>query len=112
MTEEELLAEVAKLRGEVAGLRSAVAHLAEHVLGNQFDGLLKMFAGDASGSFSDWPGRPRPDLVPEYSYTPPPRPPEDSLPRGGRNPRIFCEQHESGTWIHGRPHNCPPWARR
>lgn len=125
MTEEELLAEVNRLRGEVAGLRSAVAHLAEHLLGGQITDLLTMFAtGDepashpempsafaTDGSFSDWPGRPRPDLVPQLPYTPP-RPPEDSLPRSGRNPRIFCEQYESGTWIHGRPHNCPTWARR
>jgi len=39
------------------------------------------------------------------------RPPEDRLPRR-RNPRLWCEQHENGTWIHGTPHNCPAWARR
>ena len=110
MTEEELLAEIEKLRREIGELRSTIARVAEHGFGGQISGLLSMLG--AEGSYSDWPGRQRPDLVPEYSYTPPARPPEDSLPRGGRNPRIFCEQHESGTWIHGRPHNCPPWARR
>jgi len=30
---------------------------------------------------------------------------------GDRNPRIGCQQFESGTIIHGRPHSCPKWAR-
>ena len=37
--------------------------------------------------------------------------PDDRLPRR-RNPRIGCEQHASGTWIHGAPHTCPKWTRR
>jgi hypothetical protein len=36
---------------------------------------------------------------------------EDRLPSHGRNTRIGCEQYDSGTWIHGRPHNCPRNAR-
>lgn len=35
----------------------------------------------------------------------------DILPRR-RNPQIGCYEHASGTWIHGRPHNCPRWLRR
>jgi hypothetical protein len=35
----------------------------------------------------------------------------DVLPRR-RNPQIGCYEHPSGTWIHGRPHNCPKWLRR
>jgi hypothetical protein len=35
--------------------------------------------------------------------------PADRLPRV-RNPRIGCEQMD-GTWIHGRPHDCPKSAR-
>jgi hypothetical protein len=62
-------------------------------------------------AFADWPTTPAAGLVPEFAHIPP-RPPEDVLPRGGRNPRIFCERHDSGTWIHGDPHNCPTWARR
>lgn len=111
MTEEELLAEVERLRGEVACLRSAVAQIAQHVLGGQIDGLLSMFgqAQDASARYTAVL-----DNLASSSREPfvPLRPSEDTLPRGGRNPRIFCEQYESGTWIHGRPHNCPPWARR
>lgn len=37
--------------------------------------------------------------------------PDDRLPRR-RNPRIGCEEHASGTWIHGDPHDCPRWTRR
>lgn len=37
--------------------------------------------------------------------------PADRLPRR-RNPRIGCERYESGTWIHGDPHDCPKGARR
>lgn len=33
----------------------------------------------------------------------------DTLPRR-RNPAIGCRQVE-GTWIHGRPHDCPRFAR-
>jgi hypothetical protein len=35
----------------------------------------------------------------------------DRLPRGGRSVFIGCQRHESGTWVHGRPHNCPLHAR-
>ena len=35
--------------------------------------------------------------------------PADRLPRL-RNPRIGCE-HLDGTWVHGRPHDCPRSAR-
>lgn len=34
--------------------------------------------------------------------------PDDRLPRS-RNPHIGCYEHASGTWIHGRPHDCPRW---
>lgn len=34
---------------------------------------------------------------------------DDRLPRV-RNPRIGCENVD-GTWIHGRPHDCPRSAR-
>lgn len=34
--------------------------------------------------------------------------PRDRLPRR-RNPRIGCYEHANGTWIHGRPHDCPKW---
>ncbi|HZP54354.1 hypothetical protein [Actinocrinis sp.] len=37
---------------------------------------------------------------------------EDRLPSHGRNTRIGCQQYDSGTWVHGRPHDCPRWARR
>jgi len=40
------------------------------------------------------------------------RPELDRLPSHGRNTRIGCQQYDSATWIHGRPHNCPQWARR
>ncbi len=110
MTEEELLAEVEKLRREVAGLRSAVANLAEHVLGGQITGLLTMFATGEEPA--QYPGLLQDVLPSARTPSVPPRAPEDTLPRSGRNPRIFCEQYDSGTWIHGRPHNCPAWARR
>lgn len=29
-----------------------------------------------------------------------------------RHPQVGCYEHESGTWIHGRPHTCPKWTRR
>lgn len=111
---EQLRAEVARLRHEVDTLTRAVAHLIQQRTGYQamLDTEHGFLLGDTSGSYADWPGRPRPDLVPEYSYTPPPRQPQDVLPRGGRNPRIGCEHHQSGTWIHGAPHDCPTWARR
>lgn len=35
--------------------------------------------------------------------------PADRLPRM-RNPRIGCELVD-GTWVHGRPHDCPRSAR-
>lgn len=42
-----------------------------------------------------------------------PRSWDDEEPHGGRNPHIGCHLPEgSATWIHGRPHDCPPWARR
>lgn len=109
MTDEELRDELSQLRREVESLTRTLAKLAEHVFGGQITGLMSMYSTDLS--YQDWPGRPRPDLVSDRPYAPL-RPAEDTLPRGGRNPRIFCEQHESGTWIHGRPHNCPTWARR
>lgn len=121
MTDEDLRREVDRLRAELDNLTRAVAklvvqqnpHLADpmfHYYQAFIDGE-HAFAADSGGSFSDWPGRPRPDLVPELMHTPP-RQAEDVLPRGGRNPRIGCEQHDSGTWIHGAPHDCPTWARR
>lgn len=56
-------------------------------------------------------GAPGADHAPILRPTGPPRDPDDLLPRRGRNPRIGCEQLD-GTWIHGRPHDCPRWARR
>lgn len=105
---EQLRAEVDRLRHGVNMLTQAVAHLIEQRRGPDTE---HAFLTGTVASFADWPGRPRPDLVPELTRIPP-LPAEDVLPRGGRNPRIFCEQHESGTWIHGDPHNCPTWARR
>ncbi len=29
----------------------------------------------------------------------------------GRNTRVGCQRYESGTWVHGAPHDCPRWAR-
>lgn len=29
-----------------------------------------------------------------------------------RHPQVGCYEHDSGTWIHGRPHTCPKWTRR
>lgn len=113
MTDDELAAEVRLLRHEVNTLTSALAQLAQHVLGRQYDDLTRMFF--VNGGFSDWPGGPQPGVVPEpFTDAPrvPPRPVEDVLPRGGRNLRIGCEQYDSGTWIHGWPHDCPRWARR
>jgi hypothetical protein len=31
--------------------------------------------------------------------------------RGGRDARTDCRWHDSGVWIHARPHTCPPHAR-
>lgn len=126
MTDEDLHQEVNRLRAEVDTLTRAVAqliqswrgqqqqpHLADPVfhwdqaLLNEEPGFLR----GADATFADWPGRPRPDLAPEFSYIPP-RATEDVLPRGGRNPRIGCERYDSGTWVHGAPHDCPTWARR
>jgi hypothetical protein len=42
---------------------------------------------------------------------PPERDEPDRLPLRRRNTRIGCEQYASGTWIHGRPHDCPRWVR-
>jgi hypothetical protein len=51
-----------------------------------------------------------PPTAPAAPVRTPPKPdPADRLPRG-RNPRIGCE-HVDGTWIHGRPHDCPKSAR-
>lgn len=36
--------------------------------------------------------------------------PADRLPRR-RNPRIGCKEYPGGTWIHGRPHDCPRSVR-
>jgi hypothetical protein len=70
----------------------------------RFEGLLETLRGTYSSG--PWP------------ETIPPRPrgaerdERDRLPTRGRNVRIGCEQYDSGTWIHGRPHDCPAWARR
>ena len=114
MTDEDLLAEINQLRREVDTLMQAVARLIQDQTGHKtmLDTERAFLYGSDSGArYADWPGRPRPDLVPELTHVPP-RPVEDTLPRGGRNPRIFCERYDSGTWIHGRPHDCPTWARR
>ena len=29
----------------------------------------------------------------------------------GRNTRTGCQRYESGTWVHGDPHDCPPYVR-
>lgn len=116
MSDQELRDEVVRLRHDVDMLTQAVARLIQDD-GPPPDYQAYLAAERAGhertlGGFADWPGRPRPDLVPEFAHNPPQRPAEDRLPRGGRNPRIFCERHDSGTWIHGDPHNCPTWARR
>lgn len=36
---------------------------------------------------------------------------QDRLSSHGRNARIGCRRFDSGTWWHGRPHDCPRWAR-
>lgn len=49
-------------------------------------------------------------MEPAAPPAPLPKPdPADRLPRH-RNPRIGCEQLD-GTWVHGRPHDCPEWLR-
>lgn len=113
MSDDQLAADVQRLRHEVDTLTSAVARLAQHLLGRSYDELARMFF--VNGGSSDWPGPPRPDLVPEVftnAARVPLLPVDDVLPRGGRNPRIGCEQYDSGTWIHGLPHDCPRWVRR
>lgn len=32
-------------------------------------------------------------------------------PAPGCNTRIGCQRHDSGTWVHGDPHDCPRWVR-
>lgn len=117
MTDQELHDEVQRLRRDVDTLVRAVAQLIQ--FGGpppSYQAMLNTehaFLPGIVGSFADWTGRPRPDLVPEPTHRPiPRRPTEDTLPRGGRNPRIFCERYDSGTWVHGHPHDCPTWARR
>lgn len=60
--------------------------------------------------FSEWnlPPVDVPDTIPT-EWLRDGRPREDRLPRS-RNPFIGCRQLD-GTWIHGRPHDCPRSAR-
>lgn len=119
--------DVAALQREVASLKSAVARLTSFVTQNQMgavglDGFLASLfpnvndpymaaAGPAPTEYTGildsaaWDACAQPRLTP-------PREPLDALPRGGRNPRIGCERYDSGTWIHGWPHDCPRSARR
>lgn len=108
MSDEDLHAEVERLRAQVGRLTSAVAQLAQHLLGDQINGVLAMFA-NAQPPF--WQATPQHELVTPQLPAIPLRPVEDVLPRGGRNPHIGCQQYDSGTWVHGRPHDCPTWAR-
>jgi len=111
-TDDKLRAEVDRLRSEVETLSRTIAKLAEHMFGGQISGLLSMLGYQTQVDVDralpyGAPGDPPVDSQPRV----PLRAVEDVLPRSGRNPRIFCEQYDSGTWIHGRPHDCPPWTR-
>lgn len=68
-----------------------------------YQGLLETLTGYYGGT-------PTPEAAP-VRRSGPPRDGPDLLPKTGRNVRIGCERYESGTWIHGRPHDCPRWAR-
>lgn len=122
MTDNDLHAEVERLRHQVAGLTETVAALTMLVTGQRpnvfpYDEM-NAYLNDLSSEEHAFlhglpPGPDRADLEGGAARgLTPPRSPADVLPRSGRNPRIGCDQYESGTWIHGRPHDCPRWARR
>lgn len=124
MTDNDLRDEVERLRHQVAGLAETVAALAMLVTGGPrpsvfpYDEMNTYLSALASEPHAFLQGPtagthpPTREGAATHGLTPP-RSPVDVLPRGGRNVRIGCEHYESsGTWIHGRPHDCPKWARR
>jgi len=122
MTDSDLRDEVERLRQQVAGLTETVAALTMLVAGGTRPSAFPydesnfyLNSADPYDLLRDRMGADPAHLRDggaAHGLTPP-RSPVDVLPRGGRNPRIGCEHFESsGTWIHGRPHDCPRWARR
>jgi hypothetical protein len=84
------------------GLRDTLTRTPGYTPMPEFTGLLDTLNGYYGGPLS-------PMLrAPEHAGRAPE--PGDRLPRR-RNPRIGCEVYDSGTWIHGNPHDCPKSAR-